>query len=134
MVTDAKTTRTGPRTGSTRPAKNARVSSVKRSRIAPVGVEATISPDPTETVARSHALLQVMEAQLGTEVFLAGATATLADLANYAYVACAPEGNVSLEPYPQLRAWLERVEALPGFVPMLRTPVGLAASSAASLA
>ena len=90
--------------------------------------------DPTETVARSHALLQVMEAQLGTEAFLAGATATLADLANYAYVACAPEGNVSLEPYPQLRAWLERVEALPGFVPMLRTPVGLAASSAASLA
>ena len=85
--------------------------------------------DATETIARSHALLQVMEAQLSRQSFLVGASATLADLANYAYVACAPEGNVSLEPYPQLCAWLERVEALPGFVPMLRTPVGLAVSS-----
>ena len=84
--------------------------------------------DPTETVARSHALLQVMEAQLETQAFLAGTSATLADLANYAYVARAPEGNVSLEPYPRLRAWLERIEALPGFVPMVRTPVGLAVS------
>ncbi len=87
--------------------------------------------DPTETVARSHALLQVMEAQLETQAFLAGTSATLADLANYAYVARAPEGNVSLEPYPRLRAWLQRIEALPGFVPMVRTPVGLAATAGA---
>ncbi|CAN5883485.1 glutathione S-transferase [soil metagenome] len=87
--------------------------------------------DPTETVARSHALLQVMEAHLGTQPFLAGSAATLADLANYAYVARAPEGNVSLEPYPQLRGWLARIEALPGFVPMVRTPVGLAATAGA---
>ena len=85
--------------------------------------------DPTETVARSHALLQVMEGQLETQAFLAGTSATLADLANYAYVARAPEGNVSLEPYPRLRAWLQRIEALPGFVPMVRTPVGLAATA-----
>jgi glutathione S-transferase len=39
----------------------------------------------------------------------------------YAYTARAPEGDVSLEPYPAIRAWLERVEALPGFVPMLLT-------------
>lgn len=90
--------------------------------------------DPTETVARSHALLQVMDAQLQAQPFLAGPSATLADLANYAYVALSPEGNVSLAPYPQLRAWLERVEALPGFVPMVRTPVRLAALSQASQA
>lgn len=84
--------------------------------------------DPSETAARSHALLQVMETQLNAQAFLAGPTATLADLSNYAYVARAPEGNVSLEPYPRLRAWLERIEALPGFVPMVRTPVGLAVS------
>lgn len=39
----------------------------------------------------------------------------------------APEDKVSLEPYPQLRAWLARVEALPGFIPMIKSPVGLAA-------
>ena len=60
--------------------------------------------------------------------FLAGPDATLADIANYSYVAHAPEGNVSLEPYAQVRAWLRRIEALPGFVPMVRSPVGLAAA------
>jgi glutathione S-transferase len=48
-----------------------------------------------------------------------GSAATLADVACYAYVARAPEGDISLEPYPALRAWLARIEALPGFVPML---------------
>ena len=38
------------------------------------------------------------------------------------------EGGISLEPYPNLRAWLSRIEALPGFVPMARTPVGLQAA------
>lgn len=86
-----------------------------------------VATDPTETVARSHALLSVMEEHLQQQAFLAGPTATLADIANYAYVAHAPEGSVSLDGYPQLREWLVRVEALPGFVPMVRTPIGLAA-------
>lgn len=88
--------------------------------------------DPTETVSRSHLLLAVMETHLQREAFLAGASLTLADLANYAYVAHAPEGSVSLDPYPHLRAWLARIEALPGFVPMVRTPVGLAAGAGAA--
>lgn len=85
-----------------------------------------LATDPTETVARSHALLSVMELHLQQQAFLAGPAATLADIANYAYVAHAPEGSVSLATYPNVRGWLERVEALPGFVPMVRTPVGLA--------
>lgn len=83
--------------------------------------------DPTETVTRSHALLSVMEMHLQQQAFLAGPGATLADIANYAYVAHAPEGSVSLDAYPNVRGWLARVEALPGFVPMVRTPIGLAA-------
>jgi glutathione S-transferase len=43
-------------------------------------------------------------------------------------VAHAPEGNVSLADYPQVRAWLGRIEALPGFVGMSRTAVGLQSS------
>lgn len=85
--------------------------------------------DPTETVSRSHLLLSVMETHLQREAFLAGPSVTLADLSNYAYVAHAPEGSVSLEPYPELRGWLERIEALPGFVPMVRTPIGLAVAA-----
>ena len=54
-------------------------------------------------------------------------TRRLVLIANYTYTAHAPEGNVSLEPYPNVRAWLGRIEALPGFVPMMKSPVGLAA-------
>ena len=85
--------------------------------------------DPAETVTRSHALLAVMEIHLAKQPFLAGPSATLADIANYAYVSHAPEGSVSLAPYPQLRAWLARVEALPGFVPMVRAPASTATAS-----
>ena len=83
--------------------------------------------DPAEVVARSHDLLLVMEGELSLRPFLAGASATLADIANYTYVAHAPEGNVSLDAYPQVRAWLVRIEALPGFVPMAASRIGLAA-------
>ncbi|OYT96799.1 MAG: glutathione S-transferase [Pseudomonas sp. PGPPP3] len=81
--------------------------------------------DAESTIARSHALLQVVEKELTNSPFLAGNTATLADVAGYTYIAHAPEGNVSLADYPQVRAWLARIEALPGFVPMQRTAVGL---------
>lgn len=80
-----------------------------------------------EVLARAHALFQVMESELSKSPFLAGDSATIADIANYAYTAHAPEGNVSLQDYPHLRAWLARIEALPGFVPMQRTAAGLQA-------
>jgi len=77
--------------------------------------------------ARAHALFAVMERELGVRPYLAGAAATIADIANYTYIAHAPEGGVSLEAYPALRAWLARIEALPGFKGMKRSPVALAA-------
>jgi DHA1 family purine ribonucleoside efflux pump-like MFS transporter len=82
--------------------------------------------DPAEPIARGKALVEVMEGELQARPFLTGDRATLADLANYAYVALAPEGNVTLQPYPAIRAWLARIEALPGFVPMKRAAVTLA--------
>ena len=83
--------------------------------------------NPEEVIGRAHGLLQVMEAQLATRRFLVGNTATLADIAGYSYLSAAPEGNVDLAAYPNVRAWLARVEMLPGFVPFPKTPVGLAA-------
>ncbi|WDY59182.1 glutathione S-transferase family protein [Pseudomonas sp. PSKL.D1] len=78
-----------------------------------------------EVIARAHTLLKVIEDELAKSPFLVGDHATIADVANYSYIAHAPEGNVSLEPYPNVRAWLARIEALPGFVPMPRTVIGL---------
>ncbi|WP_076998606.1 glutathione S-transferase family protein [Variovorax sp. KK3] len=85
-----------------------------------------LATDPSDVIARSHNLLTVMEQELAHQPFLAGDDLTLADVANYSYVAHVPEGNVSLEPYPKVREWLARVESLPGFVPMVRSPIGLA--------
>lgn len=83
--------------------------------------------DAQDAISRAHALLAVMEAQLANSPFLVGNSATLADIAAYSYIAAAPEGNVDLSAYTQVRAWLARVEALPGFVPFQKSAVGLAA-------
>jgi glutathione S-transferase len=83
--------------------------------------------NPDDVIRRAHGLLKVMDAQLATRSFLVGNAATLADIAGYSYIAAAPEGNVDLSAYPKVRAWLARVEALPGFVPFQKTAVGLAA-------
>ena len=75
--------------------------------------------DPKPAIAVAGKALAFMEGELAKGgPFLAAPHPTLADLACYAYVARAPEGGVSLEPYPAIRGWLERVEALPRFKPM----------------
>jgi len=75
-----------------------------------------------EVIARAHAILKLVETQLSGRAWLVGgATPTIADVALYSYSARAPEGDVDLSPYPQVLAWLKRVEALPGFVPFPET-------------
>lgn len=83
--------------------------------------------NPDDVIGRAHGLLKVMDGQLATRPYLVGTGATLADIAGYSYISAAPEGNVDLSAYPHVRAWLARVEALPGFVPFQKTAVGLAA-------
>ncbi len=77
---------------------------------------------PDEVKGRARALFTVLEKHLTDREFLVGDGATIADLALYAYVDRAPEGGVSLDEFAGLRAWLRRIEALPGFVPMARLP------------
>lgn len=79
--------------------------------------------DQQKAQAQAAALFAVMEAHLAAQPFLAGAAPTLADLALYSYSTLAPEGGVSLAPYPALGAWLARIEALPGFLPVRRSAV-----------
>lgn len=66
----------------------------------------------------ANRLLGLLDAHLASRQFLVGEAPTLADVAIYTYTALAPEGGISLEPYAGVRAWLARVEALDGFVPM----------------
>ena len=62
--------------------------------------------------------LAAMERHLDGRSFLVGDSLTLADLSLYAYTHVAHEGRFDLEPYPAIRAWLDRVAAEPGHVPI----------------
>lgn len=67
---------------------------------------------------------QRLEAHLASRDWLVGKKPSIADVALYSYSAYAPEGGISLEPYPNLRKWLARVEGLKGFVPLQASPTG----------
>ena len=77
--------------------------------------------------ATAAKVLGKLEAHMEGREFLVGDKPTIADIAVYSYTAHAPEGNVSLEPYPNVRRLLANIESLDGFVPMPATKVGLAA-------
>ena len=83
--------------------------------------------NPEEVIGRAHAILKVIEAELVGRQWIAADHPTIADVALYSYIARAPEGNVDLSAYANVKAWLGRIEALPGFVEFGVTPVGLAA-------
>jgi glutathione S-transferase len=83
--------------------------------------------DHARTKQIAAQLYAVMDAHLARQPWLVGSAPTIADVALYSYTAHAPEGGISLEPYHHIRAWLDRIEALPGFVAMPRSPVPAAA-------
>ncbi|MBY0520485.1 MAG: glutathione S-transferase family protein [Sphingomonas sp.] len=69
--------------------------------------------------AAGEAALALMEDQLARTPFLVGYAITLADIALYAYTHVAEEGGgFALAGYPAIGAWLARVAALPGHVPI----------------
>ncbi|MES5815309.1 glutathione S-transferase family protein [Pseudoxanthomonas sp. Soil82] len=67
---------------------------------------------------RGHQALAVMERHLQSADWFAGAAYGIADIALFAYTHCAGDGGFDLSAYPRIGAWLERVRATPGFVPM----------------
>ncbi len=81
------------------------------------------TPETEEARKASHAFLAQMERLIAGRDFLVGDSPTIADVAAYAYIAHVPEGGVALDCYPLVRAWLMRVETLPGFVPMPASPI-----------
>ncbi|OKP78612.1 glutathione S-transferase [Ensifer adhaerens] len=83
--------------------------------------------DAEGAISRAHRVLAQIDAELAGHDFLVGARPTIADVALYSYVSAAPEGNVDLSDYAHVRAWLSRIDRLPGFVGFEKTAVGLAA-------
>ena len=61
--------------------------------------------------------LRVLESQLGKSKFVAGLEPTIGDIACYGVLAFAREGSFDLALYPNISAWMQRMESLPGFKP-----------------
>lgn len=70
-------------------------------------------------VVKGKAALDLMETHLKSRNFFAGEAYSIADISLYAYTHVAEDGGFKLSSYPAIRAWLARVEATPGFMPML---------------
>ncbi|MDJ0612378.1 MAG: glutathione S-transferase [Rhizobiaceae bacterium] len=81
------------------------------------------SHDHAAAVTKAHDLFKVMDAHLVDRDWLATNEITIADVAGYSYIAHAPEGGVDLKAYPNIRAWLHRIEGQSGFVRMAKSPI-----------
>ena len=67
-----------------------------------------------EKTKGGYAALDALERGLEGRNFLVGGRYSIADISLYAYTHVAHEGDFDLDPYPAIRAWLERVAAQPG--------------------
>ena len=69
-------------------------------------------------MAPGYKALRVMEAHLARHPFFVADSYGVADIALFAYTHVAQEGGFELEEFPAVRAWIARVQAQPGFVPI----------------
>ncbi|AFY71240.1 Glutathione S-transferase domain protein [Thalassoporum mexicanum PCC 7367] len=67
---------------------------------------------------KAYAALEVIEKQLSLpqNPFLVGNQYTIADMAMFAYINLAPQGDFDLSPYPAINRWLERIKTQPGYI------------------
>ena len=85
--------------------------------------EAQLSPGQREQLpakrAAGEAAVRLMDEHLERRAWFVGDSASLADVALYAYTHVAEEGGgFRLADYPAVHAWLARVAALPGYIPI----------------
>ena len=71
-----------------------------------------------ERMAAGYRALAAMERHLTGREFFVGSSLSLADVVLFAYTHVAHEGGFELGDYPRTRAWLDRVAAVPGHVPI----------------
>jgi glutathione S-transferase len=81
-------------------------------------------PVDEERMDRGRQALAVMERHLARRRFFVGERYGIADVALYAYTHVADEGGFDLAPYSSVRAWLGRVAAEPGHVPITQRTFG----------
>ena len=76
--------------------------------------------DLPNRMKNGYAALDVMEKHLARNAFFVGGSFGLADIALYAYTHVADEGEFDLKNYPAILAWMGRVKAQPGHIPLAK--------------
>lgn len=74
--------------------------------------------DDSKARALTVKVFGILELRLAQQDWLVGPGPTIADVACYPYLALAPDGKFDTSPYPAVRAWFSRIEALSGYIPL----------------
>ncbi|WP_421656788.1 glutathione S-transferase family protein [Leptothermofonsia sp. ETS-13] len=69
-------------------------------------------------IQRSEFILTQINNHLADREWLECGRSTIADIATFPYIALAPDGEISLDSYPNILAWIERIKQLPSFTGM----------------
>jgi glutathione S-transferase len=67
---------------------------------------------------RAYTILKIIDEHLRERQWLALNHPTIADVACFPYIGLAPDGKISLDAYPNVVAWIERIKQLPGYIGM----------------
>lgn len=71
-----------------------------------------------EAKIRGIKSLGILDGESAKRDWLALGRPTVADISVFVYVALAPMGDISLEPYLNVKSWKGRIRELPGFIPI----------------
>lgn len=80
--------------------------------------------DIARAQAEGRRVLSHLEARLAHRDWLCLDRPTIADLAVFPYVGLARQGELPLDDHPAVLAWIDRIAALPGYIPMPGLPEG----------
>jgi glutathione S-transferase len=82
------------------------------------GMPAQRQQEYEECLKAGYRALDVMEAGLRENDYLASPDCSLADISLYAYTHVAHEGGFELDAYPAIQAWISRIQTLDGYLGM----------------
>ena len=77
-----------------------------------------LESDWEQASKRSHNILTLIDNHLGSHHWLAASRPTIADCAVYPYISTAHEGDIDIDSYRNIQAWMNRLQQLPNYISM----------------